>query len=309
VNGSDVQRYPILMSDARVMVLADGRDLGWLEYGDHDGFPILAFHGTPGSRTQLVFDEVAVRDAGVRMICVDRPGYGFSSFMSHRRLTDWPGDVTQLVDRLDIERFAVMGVSGGGPHAAACASALGDRVTAAAIVSGVGPLANSESTEGMSRFLQVIAKLAARRSRLLHVALFLQLSAVRRWPDKTFEMMLKQNPPSDIEILKRPEIRSMLETGATRASRTAWRAAAQDMELFASEWGFDLGSISVPVHLWQGDADRTVPPSHATLMHRLIPGSQLHECPGEGHFLVVDRIVEIATLLKSSSNSGPVSGS
>lgn len=81
-------------------------------------------------------------------------------------------------------------------------------------------------------------------------------------------------------------------------SRTTSRAMAQDFELFSSDWGFELSRIAIPVHLWQGDADANVPPAHAALQHHEIPGSVLHECPGEAHLLVVDHLVEIATTVR-----------
>src|SRR6202035_5235171 len=122
------------MPDSHVMTLLDDRDLGWLEIGDPEGWPVLGFHGTPGSRLQLAIDDKPVREGGIRFVLPDRPGYGLSTFQPGRRLVDWPGDVAQLADHLGIERFSVMGVSGGGPHSAVCAALLDDRVVRAAIV-------------------------------------------------------------------------------------------------------------------------------------------------------------------------------
>ena len=158
------------MRDSCVTVLADGRDLGWLELGDPAGMPVFAFHGTPGSRLQLAIDDAPIRATGLRLICPDRPGYGLSTFQPGRRLVDWPGDVVSLADHLGIERFAVMGISGGGPHSAVCAARLGDRVDSAAIVSGVGPLADPRAIEGMMRPNQIFTVLARRGSRVLEVA-------------------------------------------------------------------------------------------------------------------------------------------
>src|SRR5271165_3932842 len=163
------------MTDSHVTVLADGRDLGWLELGDPDGAPALAFHGTPGSRLQLALDETSIRHAGVRLVCPDRPGYGLSTFQPGRRLVDWPGDVAQLADHLEIGDFAVMGISGGGPHAAVCAALLGRRVTAAAIVSGVGPLTDPRASEGMMRLNQILTRLSRRRSPLVRAMVTVQV--------------------------------------------------------------------------------------------------------------------------------------
>jgi pimeloyl-ACP methyl ester carboxylesterase len=89
-----------------------------------------------------------------------------------------------------------------------------------------------------------------------------------------------------------------MELEAKRLSRTTGDAVAQDLEIFIADWGFDLGAIKVPVHIWQGDADLSVPAMHATIMLEAIPGSVLHEMPGAGHFFIFDRLAEIGLALK-----------
>src|ERR1700691_5324971 len=153
------------MNDSHVTVLPGGRDLGWIEFGDPNGAPVFAFHGTPGSRYLIVMDEKSLSDAGLRFICVDRPGYGLSTFQRGRRLVDWPKDVAHLANKIGIETFAVLGHSGGGPHAAVCAASLGERVSAAAIVSGVGPVGGPDAFDNMKKSEQVQMKLSRRRSR------------------------------------------------------------------------------------------------------------------------------------------------
>jgi pimeloyl-ACP methyl ester carboxylesterase len=288
------------MSDSRVTVLPDGRELGWLEIGRPKGTPIFAFHGTPGSRHEFVLDEASVTKAGLRLVCVDRPGYALSTFQPGRRLIDWPLDVAFLADHLKIDRFGVLGHSGGGPHAVVCAALLKERVTSAAIVSGVGPVSGPQALEGMNRANQMIIKLATRRSPILTAIANVQTSVFRHRTQWALDVMMKPLPEQDKEILSRPEIRSMMVMEATRLSRTTGKATAQDFEVFAADWGFQLSAIDVPVHLWQGDADVNVPPSHASLMHEQILGSVLHELAGAGHFFIFDRLVEICEALKQS---------
>ena len=279
-------------------VLPDGRDLGWLELGEPAGSPVFAFHGTPGSRLQMAIDDSPLRAAGIRLICPDRPGYGLSTFQPGRRLVDWPRDVADLADHLAIERFSVMGISGGGPHAAVCAALGRGRVTSAAIVSGVGPLADPRAADGMMRSSRVLTAMARRGSVIVYVVLAMQVGVLRRWPARALELMAKQLPASDVAVLSRTEVRALFERDAVHSARTAGRAAAQDFQLFATDWGFDLAAIEIPVHIWQGDADRNVPPQHARLLRDAIPGSVLHEFAGEGHFMAFDHLEEIATALK-----------
>ena len=120
--------------------LPDGRSLGYAEYGDPAGHPIFLFHGMPGSRLTCYPDEAVTAAAGARVITVDRPGYGLSSFQPRRTLLDWPQDITALAAALHLAHYAVTGVSNGAPYALACAYQTPERVSRAGIIAGRGPL-------------------------------------------------------------------------------------------------------------------------------------------------------------------------
>jgi pimeloyl-ACP methyl ester carboxylesterase len=278
-----------------VFDLPDGRELAFGETGDPEGFPVLAFHGTPGSRRRLLLpidDEVAT-SLGVRLVAPDRPGYGHSTFQPGRRLTDWPDDVTALADHLGLGRFAVVGVSGGGPHALVCAALLPDRVTRAAVVSGIAPLLTATDAEGMTRMNKLLWSLARRSDKAVLPLIALMVAVARRRPEQSVQLMMKQLPPSDVSVLERPEILETFVDDARHTSSTSARATAQDLALLTRPWGFDLSQIVVPVDFWQGDADRNVPPAHARRQADQVKGSTLHEVAGEGHFMVIDHLGEI----------------
>lgn len=286
------------MNDTLVTELPDGRELAWTELGDPKGSPIIAFHGTPGSRRQIVLDEGPVRSAGVRLIAVDRPGYGHSSFHPGRRLTDWPEDVARLADHLGLDRFGVIGISGGGPHALVCASRLPGRVAVAGIISGVGPLSAPGDEDEMLPANVLISRVARRSTKPLQAIMAVAGVAQRRWPERFVDGMARQMPAPDAEILHRPEVREWFLHDVRHTSSTPGKAAAQDFELFTRDWGFRLQDITVPVHLWQGDVDRNVPLRQARRMAADIPGSALHEVAGAGHLMVIDLIPEILGVLR-----------
>jgi pimeloyl-ACP methyl ester carboxylesterase len=289
------------MPDTRVMELPDGRELAWLEAGRPRGRPVFAFHGTPGSRRQVSFDEKSIAAAGVRMIAPDRPGYGLSSFHPRRSLVDWAADVSALADHLKLDSFTVVGVSGGGPHALACARMLGDRVSAAGIVSGVGPMGDPEFDVGMVGFNRGLSFLARQSPLVLRPIFWFQEFSVRRWPEAAMRAATRQFPASDVEILERADVRSAFFDDAHRSSATAAQAATQDFVLFARDWGFRLQDVTVPCHFWHGDADRNVLIGHGRFMVGRIPGAVLHECPGEGHLLYLNHLEEVLRTVAGSA--------
>jgi pimeloyl-ACP methyl ester carboxylesterase len=282
------------------MNLPDGRELAWLESGKPRGHPVFIFHGTPGTRLQVSFDEKAITASGVRLIAPDRPGYGHSSFHKGRTLADWSSDVATLADHLKIENFAVAGVSGGGPHAAVCARFLADRVSAAGLVSGMGPLAEPEFREAMEGFNKGTTMVAARAPFVLSPLFALQEVVMRRWPDAALRQASRVFAEPDVKLLERPDIRAIFMSDLRQPSSAA-QATTQDLVLFGRDWGFRLEEISVPVHVWHGDADKNVPFAHGKAMARRIPGASFHECPGEGHLLVVSHLEEILRTLTDNS--------
>ena len=128
------------------IALGDGRRIAYCEWGDRGGWPILLCHGAPGSR---VFgpDSTTTAEAGVRLITVDRPGYGRSDPRPGRQIRDWPADVEELAAALGIDEFDVAGHSSGGPYALACAAAFPGRVKRVALVSCIAPYGEPSSEQ------------------------------------------------------------------------------------------------------------------------------------------------------------------
>ena len=281
------------MRDTRVMGLPDGRELAWLELGDAANPAVFVFHGSPGSRLQVSFDEGPVEAARVRSIAVDRPGYGHSSFQRDRRLADWASDISRLADHLHLDRFSVVGISGGGPHAAACARFLPDRVRAAGIVSGVGPLAAPGSEDEMMGLNRLITRLA-RRSPVSRLPTLLgQRFALSPMAGKVDTGQPPVTPPPRTSTSCAAQLCGRPISIPTDVPPRPVLSLRRKTSPSSHPWGFRLEDIAVPVHVWHGDEDRNVPLAHGRLQAERIPGARLHECPGQGHLLALDRLEEI----------------
>ena len=119
------------------LILKDGRTLGFAEYGDPKGEPMLEFHGCPSSRLEARNYDEAGKKLGARVIGIDRPGFGISTYVKGYRTVDWPADVIEFADALGLNRFVVAGISSGSPYALACARFIPERLKGCAVVSGV----------------------------------------------------------------------------------------------------------------------------------------------------------------------------
>ncbi len=282
-----------------VLRLKDGRKLGYAEYGDPTGEPLFFFHGMPGSRLEGQMGAAAAKGLGIRLITSDRPGYGRSDFKPDRSFLDWPDDVLELAAALNIDRFAVAGVSGGGPYAAACAFKIPERLTAAGIISGVGPFDVPDATDGMSRQNRLIFSLARKAPWVIRLPMWLMGVGTRHFPDRVMSTMLRSLPEPDQTIMARPEIMAIFKEDLAEAGRQGTRGGAWEAVMFARPWGFRLEEITMKVHLWQGEVDVNVPVSMGRYQANAIPNCQATFYPGEGHFALVDRMEEILGALVS----------
>jgi pimeloyl-ACP methyl ester carboxylesterase len=285
-------------SHGKLLTLRDGRQLGYSEFGAPDGRPIIYCHGFPASRLEMrLGHEVAAR-SGIRLIAPDRPGYGLSDFQPGRRISDWPRDAVELADALALGRFGVLGVSGGGPYAVACAAALPDRVTVAGIVCGLGRLDSREDAAGMStfgRFSFMLARSAPGASQLFNRAL---APVLRRSPRLILKLLAAGLPPPDAKALADPEVLALFADAFQEGLRQGGRGVAYDLALYARPWDFSVDSIRVPCLLLHGEQDTTVPVAMGKRLAAEIPGCRARFYADEGHFsLPVRRMHEILSAL------------
>lgn len=264
--------------------LADGRRLSYDDVGAPDGKPVFYFHGVPSSRVewQMWADETMLRQLGVRLIAIDRPGIGSSSFQPGRRLRDWPADVADLADGLGLRQFSVLGYSGGGPYAAACSRQIPERLIQAVLVSSLAPFDLPGALEGVAPGNVIFLQLARRKPWLFRL-LYRQISLVSRLaPGQFLKRALETFDSADRAAFARPEVH-----GPVLAARGSGRGQQVDTALIISPWDFDLGEIAVPVQLWRGEQDHNVSRAMFEYLARSIPTAQTRLIPGEGHISLI----------------------
>lgn len=297
----------MLIQPARVdqaVQLADGRVLGYAEYGPVAGAPLFLLHGLPGSR--LAVPEMWPGEPGpVRVIAPDRPGTGTSTFQPGRRLTDWADDVRQLADSLGIRRFVVAGFSGGGPHALAVAHGLPDRVIAVGLIATVGPLDTRRARRTLRQANpanRLIFALARNAPSLLSPVIAQHAYAVRRHPAKIVDSSARAStlPAADRLAMTDPRLRELMIATGAEAFRQGIRGVLHEAHICAQPWGFDPATIEPPVRIWHGDQDSNAPVAMALQLAERIDGSTLTRYPGEGHLIVPKHWDEIISALLSA---------
>jgi len=277
----------------------DGRQLTVETSGDPHGTPVFLLHGTPGSRLGPAPRGVMLYHQGVRLIAYDRPGYGSSDRLAHRSVADVAQDVAAIADALKVDRFAVLGRSGGGPHALACAALLPERVTrAAALVSLAPPTADGlDWFAGMSPSNVAEYTTAAAGPERLAVSLVPRSEAIRADPVQLFIQLRWELTESDRQVVSDAGIRSMLVRNYREALRTSADGWIDDAVAFCNPWGFEPADIKVPVLLWHGEEDVFSPVGHSRWLADRIPGATALLQPEAAHFTALRVLPDILTWL------------
>ena len=241
------------------MKLPDGRRLAWAEYGDPEGSPLFFHHGIPSSRLVAGPLDGAARRSGVRLIAPDRPGYGMSDPLPGRRIADWPRDLREIADYLELPKFSVAGVSAGLTYTLACALEMPERLRRVALISGLGRIDDSTALEDMSYEWRLIYSLFLKSPRLASLWMRGYGKAAKRRPERVVEEQIKRMPEVDGAILGTPEISENRIADIEEAFRQGSTAAAEESRNHLDDWGFEYSEIEAEVYLWQGTLDESHP--------------------------------------------------
>ncbi|MEU8620638.1 alpha/beta hydrolase [Streptomyces sp. NPDC048623] len=278
----------------------DGRLLVAEEWGNPAGMPVLLLHGTPGTRLGTALPGVAEQHPGVRFLAYDRPGYGHSTRHSGRRVADAARDAAAVADAFGVDRFTVVGRSGGGPHALACAALLPGRVRAAAVLVGLAPpdAAGLDWYAGMTEFNvreygMARAHLDGRDPGGLDRDLAARAAVIGRDPVRLIEDLRAELSPYDLPVVDDPRVRAVLLRTYREALAVSHHGWLDDCLAFVRPWGFDVSAIGVPVLLWHGLDDAFSPVAHTRWLAGAIPGAEPVLVPGAGHFAAQYALPEV----------------
>jgi pimeloyl-ACP methyl ester carboxylesterase len=251
---------------------------------------VLYLHGSPSSRLEIGLPGIraTAEDLGLRVVAPDRPGIGLSTFRRYS-IPDYPWLVRSFADALGLERFAVIGVSGGGKYACACAWVLPDRVTRAALVSSTCSfdLPGAQSTWNAED--RRLYRAADRAPWLVRLFFAKVARDIRRDPNALLSTVERVVGAADREVLASQGFREALARDASEAFRQGGRGPAYDLTLEARPWGVPYERVAVRIEIWHGDDDRVVTPEQAHILARTLPLVTEHLVPGEGHFSLLAR--------------------
>jgi pimeloyl-ACP methyl ester carboxylesterase len=276
------------VTDPRLALLG-GRRVAVEEYGDPQGHTVFVFHGTPDSRIGKGYLDPLGRERGLRIVVPDRAGIGRSEPLPGRTLAGYAAEVLGLADALGATTFAVLGYSGGGPYAMACATGCGPRLTAVATMAGAGPVDDREGArEGLASSDLEMLDLALRDPRAGARQLRIQKLAVQLFPQAGTRSMAGELDEPDRAVLAAVPARSTMAS-FVEALRQGPDGVLLDYRLWGSPWELDWAAATAPVHLFQGDRDRMVPLHHAEDLARRLPAglATLHVVEGAGHLSIV----------------------
>jgi pimeloyl-ACP methyl ester carboxylesterase len=261
----------------RTLTLSDGRCVAWSDFGNRHGFPVVYFPSQGGSRLEAMLLHEAALSAGFRLIAVDRPGIGCSTFRKLAGHTDMNDDVRAVLDVLGIAELGLMAWAGGSPYALAFGRESGAfQIRFINLLSPFPVMPQSES------------RLSKMLLSLLRIGIQLRYLLAHKKPAGFLAQAREQMCQPDQKLFDSPRINQILTHDAIEAARQGVRGVAADCTMSFKRWDFDPAGVLAPVHLWQGGADNLSVPCSALRLQSLVPGADLHTVSRQGHlfFLV-----------------------
>jgi len=279
--------------------LEDGRRIAYDDIGPRDGFPVLLLHGTPGSRRGPRPRGIVLHRLGIRLITYDRPGYGDSPRIEGRNVADAAQDVLAIVSKLEIERFGVVGRSGGGPHALACGAdeKLRDRITRIAVLVSLAPTDAPDWYEGMNDDNRAAFGRAVSDTATLETEIRRRAKETMADPDYLLTILGAQMTVADRQVVSDAALRRLLRMSYRDALKNGEDGWIDDVLALRRVWKVNLRAIDAPVKLWHGKDDTFAPAAHSTYLAAAIDGAELDLRDGAAHFDAMPELPRILSWL------------
>ncbi len=274
------------------VAVGDGRRLRVRSYGDPKGRPVVMLHGTPGAGSMFTGTDKPARALGLCVYAPDRWAYGGSDAHPCPSLTAFAADIGVMMTAIGCDRFAVGGISGGGPYAAAVAAHLGDRVSAAALISPVGLIRDSVAAGEVGAFHRFCFGPLARSPRAVAHIFDIFAWSVAKSPRLACGLTTLRAPGADKQVMADCAVSERILRAFHDGLRPGSQGPAIDLSLFGSAWSFDPSTIMAPAKVWIGTKDTNVPVAAARRLAERIPGAELEVLDGEGHLWVAQHYEE-----------------
>lgn len=291
--------------DYQVLTLADGRNMAYQEYGDLNGEPVVHCHSVAGCRLELALDSQKIlKQKSVRLIVMDRPGYGASDPDPETSFIHWVKDLIQLVDHLNIEKFSLSGYAMGGVYALACAHEAPERVKRIAIISSGYALLTTEDYRDISPVYKMNYRIAKYMPKLYALFSTIQIKGILSDPDAFVKQLSKKVDQADSEILSSEAFRLEKITTLKESLRQGGKAFGKSVIQLMHDWFFEPSTIKTSMDIWHGTNDYHVPLVVAQRLNKKVKNSRCFIREGEGHFMFYTHWEEILEqLLKNNSDS------
>ncbi|GIF65317.1 alpha/beta hydrolase [Asanoa ishikariensis] len=282
----------MIPSPATRIPTRDGREVSVEISGAETGVTVFLMHGTPGSRLGPKLRPSFLHQLGVRLVCYDRPGYGESSRHIGRFVADAARDVERIADRLGVERFSVVGRSGGGPHALATAAILEDRVDRVAALVCLAPhdAPGLDWFSGMTDANVRAYTTADQDEPKLIESLRLQADRARRNPTSMLDGLRGQMTAPDKTAVQSSAMRGLLTDTYREAMRTGPYGWIDDVLALRRDWGFDPRKILQPTLLWHGERDNFSPVEHTLWLAEQIDNAEVRIQRDTAHFGAMEEL-------------------
>jgi len=316
-------KTPWLPRESLTTLLPNGRTLSYAEYGSPSGYPLLFFHGFPSSRLEAYpLDRLGMRK-NIRIFSIDRPGFGNSTPQPGRTILDWPADVEGFAKEIGLNKFAILGASGGAPYALACAKVLPrDVATSVGFFAGAPPW--GMGAEKVSIYRRVMAWMSRRTPAVLSVILDASVGTLKwltstgpvmRWIDQLLIKLKdannkKQKPDGEDDFglgadgemsitESRQRLLGLLYGGFAQGST----ACVEETRLLSEpDWGFRFQDVEAPVTIWHGTKDWNAPIDLIRDMARLLPNATLHELHDDTHYTMAKHLSQALDDLLSQAS-------